>query len=135
MAAKAGRLFKVQRDTTGAGAYSDVGWMTARSYTVNDEAVDISNETDGRWKALLEGAGNASVSISGSGVWKDETQQAALRAAAFAGTHEGLKIIDGQGDYITGIFHITSFGNSADHNGAVTFDVSFESAGDVAVSW
>ena len=135
MAAKQGRLFKIQRDTTGGGAYEDVGYMTSKGYTVNNEFVDISNETDGAWRQGLEGAGNSTVSISGSGVWKDETQQALLRAAAFDNAFEGLKIVDGQGDYITGQFHIATLGNTAEHNGAVTFEVTFESAGDVAVSW
>jgi len=134
MAANAGRLLKIQRDSTGGGAYVDIGYMRSKSYTVNNETVDISNETDGVWRQLLEGAGNQSVSVSGSGVWTDGTHEAAMRLAAFNDTHELLRIIDGQGDIITGSFAISSFGNSAEHNAEVTYDITLESAGDVTLT-
>jgi len=134
MAAKKGRLLKVQRDSTGAGAYVDIGHMRSKSYTGANETVDISNETDGVWRQLLEGAGNQSVSVSGSGVWNNSTHEAAMRLAAFNDTFEPLKVIDDNGDYITADFQITSFGNSAEHNAELTYDISLESATDVTLT-
>ncbi len=134
MPAKKGRLLKIQRDSTGAGAYVDIGHMRSKSYTVNNETVDISNETDGVWRQLLEGAGNQSVSVSGSGVWTKGTHEVAMRLAAFNDTHELLRIIDDHGDFITGSFAISSFGNSAEHNAEQAYEISLESAGDVALT-
>ncbi len=134
MAAKKGRLLKIQRDSTGAGAYVDIGYMRSKSYTVNNESVDVSNETDGVWRQLLEGAGNQSVSVSGSGVWTDSTQEAFMRLAAFNNTFELIQIIDDHGDKITGSFQITSFGNSAEHNAETSSDITLESAGDVTLT-
>ena len=134
MAAKKGRLLKIQRDSTGAGAYVDIGYMRSKSYTVNNESVDISNETDGVWRQLLEGAGNQSVSVSGSGLWTDSTHEAAMRLAAFNNTFELIRIIDDHGDVITGSFQITSFGNSAEHNAETSSDIALESAGDVTLT-
>jgi len=134
MPAKKGRLFKIQRDTTGLGAYADVGHMRSKGYSLNNEFVDISNETDGVWRHGLEGAGITSLSITGSGVWTDSTQQKAFRVAAFANAFEGIKVIDEHGDYITGDFHIASFGNTAEHNGDVSFEVTLENAGEVELT-
>lgn len=134
MPARAGRLFKIQRDTTGAGAYVDVGYMRSKGYTLNNEFVDISNETDGAWRQGLEGAGNSSLSITGSGVWEDETQQKAMRLAAFNNTFEEMRIIDDHGDYITASFHIASFGNSAEHNAETSFEITLENATDVVLT-
>ena len=134
MAAENGRLFKIQRDTTGAGAFVDIGYMRSKGYTVNNESVDVSNETDGRWRQLLEAAGNSSVSITGSSVWTDATQQAAMRLAASNDTHEIIRITDVQGDIVSGTFQVTSFGNSAEHNGEVSSDITLESAGDITLT-
>ncbi len=134
MAAKKGRLLKVQRDSTGVGGWVDIGHMRSKSYTVANETVDISNETDGVWRQLLEGAGNQSVSVSGSGVWTKGTHEVAMRLAAFNNTHEILRIIDDHGDYITGSFAISSFGNSAEHNAEQAYEISLESAGDVVLT-
>ncbi len=134
MPATKGRLLKIQRDSTGAGAYVDIGYMRSKSYTVNNESVDISNETDGVWRQLLEGAGNQSVSVSGSGVWNNETHEKAMRVAAFADTFEAIRIIDDNGDYITADFQVTSFGHSGEHNAELAYDISLESAGDVVLT-
>ena len=130
MAATQGRLFKIQYDT-GGGSFSDIGYGRSKSFTINNETVDISNETDGRWRQLLEGAGLSNVSMSMSGVWANNTGGQAIRQAAFNNTAVTLKLVDDNGDYLQGDFHITSFGESGEHNGEVTFDVSFESAGDI----
>jgi hypothetical protein len=44
-------------------------------FSLNSEEIDVTTQDDAQWKTLLDEAGISSVSVSGSGVFKDDFSQ------------------------------------------------------------
>lgn len=128
--AQKGRLLVIKRGSTAIAGLRDA------SLTINDTEVDISsNDSDGI-RQLLEGKFEFSVSVSGSGVFKDAAVIASLRTDALAGAHTTYNIeVPGTtakaGGTFSGPFRITSFEESGAHNGEVQYSLSLESAANV----
>ena len=140
MAAQKGKDLLMKINTSGS-TYVTIGGLRSTSITLNDEAVDITNKDSAGTRTLLAGAGVNSVSVSGSGVFTDDTAEQLVRTT-FAGqqnTSDGSSaqtpafknfqfIIPDLGTY-TGAFMIASLEYAGEFNGEVTYSMSFESAG------
>ena len=121
--------------------YNPVAGLRSTSITLNDESVDITTKTNKGHRTLLAGAGMNSVSISASGVFTDDTTENAVRAAFFAqqntsdgssaqtATFKQFRFLIPDFGNLTGSFQITSLEYAGEHNGEVTYSLSFESAG------
>lgn len=70
MAAQKGKDLLLKIDD-GTGLFVTVAGLRTRRFTLNAEAVDITHqESTGRWRELLAGAGVRRASVSGAGVFK-----------------------------------------------------------------
>lgn len=115
-------------------SFTTIAAGTTNAMTINNESVDISNKTAGAQRQLLEGAGITSMSTTMSGVFTVDTQQDLLEEAAFGNTHNNFQIVipDGASNITyEGSFMVASFAFTGEHNGAVTFEATLESAGDI----
>lgn len=130
MAAQKGRLFLLGV-WDGVSAYDNIIQARSTDMTINNETVDVSNKGTAGFRALLEGAGITSMSISLEGVYEDTAEEAVLAGHALANTHEQYQIISETGDTYTGTFALTSYGRSGVYNGEEVFSISLESAGTV----
>jgi TP901-1 family phage major tail protein len=129
MAAQKGKDLLVKIDD-GAGGYTTVAGLRTRQLALNAEAVDVTNaESAGRWRELLAGAGVRRAGITGSGVFKDEASDARLRQVFFDGEIRTYQVVVPGFGRIEGPFQIASLEYRGDHAGEVTFEMSFESAG------
>lgn len=135
MAAQKGRsvLLKVS-DGTSPDSFSSVGGIRSKTVTINNETVDITTSDEAPWRTLLGDAGIRSVSISGSGVFKDEAAINRVEDLAFSGALEDFQLVFGNSDYIQGAFQVTRFEYGGEHNGEQTFSISLESGAAVAMS-
>lgn len=134
MAAQKGldMLLKVSDDGTSGGNLNNVAGLRSSSISMGSETVDITNaDSTNRFRELLAGAGVRSISVSGSGVFKDEEEDEDLRGHFFAGTHPYIQLLIPDFGTISGEFHISSYEFSGDHDDAVQFSISLESAGDM----
>jgi len=134
MAAQKGKdlLLKIADAT---GAFVTVAGLRTRRFTLNAEAVDITHaESAGRWRELLAGAGVRRASLSGTGVFKDASSDAEIRAVFFGGEIRAWQVVVPDFGLIEGLFQISSLDYRGDHAGEVTFDVSLESAGALSFS-
>lgn len=130
MTAQAGRLILIQIDI--ATVYTSIGGIRSKSVNLNDSVVDITDSySTGRWRELLEAAGIRSASMSGGGVFKDSAAENALKTHVLAGTHPNLKFIIPDFMTITGKFACPSVNFGAGHEGALEFNASFESNGEL----
>lgn len=115
-------------DTTIAG-------LRDTSLTINETEVDVTSKDDAGIRQLLDGNILRSVSVSGTGVLKDDAVMATLRTAALAGTHIDLTVVipgdSTAGGSYTGFFRITSFEESGTHDGEQQYSLSLASAGAV----
>ena len=117
----------------GAGVFVTVAGLRARQIAFNAETVDVTHsESAGRWRELLAGAGMRRAAISGAGIFKDEASDALVRQIFFDGVIRNWQVIVPDFGTITGPFQLSSLEYRGDHAGEVTFDLSLESAGQLA---
>lgn len=132
MAAQSGRDMLLKLDQTGSGSFLTVAGLRTRSLAFNAASVDVTDaESAGRWRELLAGGGVKRASVSGAGIFKDQTSDAQIRSLFFAGTIRNWQLILPDFGTIAGPFQIVALEFSADHAGEVTFEIALESAGEM----
>ena len=90
-----------------------------------------TKDSTNKWRQLLSGGGVRTLSVSGSGVFTDETSEETMRGYAFAGSVDNYELIFGNADTLSGAFQISSYERSGDHNGEETYSMTLDNAGDV----
>ena len=140
MAAQKGLDMLLKINTSGS-TYVTVGGLRSTSISLNDESVDITNKDSQGNRTMLAGGGMNSVSITASGVFTDASSEENVRAAFFGqqNTSDGssaqtpafknFQFLIPDFGTLTGSFQITSLEYAGEHNGEVTYSMSFESAG------
>lgn len=135
MAAQSGKDMLLKLDQTGSGSFLTVAGLRARSLSFNAAAIDITDaESAGRWRELLAGGGIKRAAVAGSGIFKDQTSDAEIRALFFAGTIRDWQLILPDFGTVAGPFQIVALEFSGDHAGEVTFEIALESAGELSFS-
>jgi len=112
--------------------FTTVAGLRTRRLSFNAETVDITNaESSNRWRELLDGAGVKRASVSGRGLFRDESSDALMRQTFFDGTVTNYQIVIPAFGTVQGAFQLTSLEFAGEHNGEVTYDMSLESAGEL----
>ncbi len=115
------------------GGYATVAGLRSKKLAFNAETVDVTDaESAGRWRELLGGAGVQRASLSGSGLFKDQTSDALVRAAFFDGTILAWQVVIPDFGTVSGPFQITALEYAGAHDGELTFDLALESAGQLS---
>ncbi|UDF03229.1 phage major tail protein, TP901-1 family [Asticcacaulis sp. AND118] len=121
-------LLKIS-DGTG---FVTVAGLRARTVSLNARAVDVTDsDSPNGWRELLAGAGVKSLSVSGSGVFKDAASDAQMRDAFFAQTARNWQIVVPGFGIFTGAFLIAALEYAGEHDGEATFALTLASAGEV----
>lgn len=110
--------------------FSTVAGVRAKTISLNARSVDgTSGESPSAWRELIAGAGVKSASVSGAGVFKDTSSDAAMQAAFFAQAVRNFQLVIPDFGVIEGPFLIESLDYSGDHDGEAAFAVTLASAG------
>ena len=127
-----GKDFVLQREDApaGSGAYTTVGGLRPTSFTINTEQIDTTSKDGDNWRDLLAG-GIQSMSVSGGGIFENDTVIKAIEADKIAGTFWNYRLIDSLGTTFDAQFQITSWGRSGEYTGALEYSISLESNGAV----
>ena len=134
MATQRGRDVLIRIEGPVGGFVTIAGIRTTR-FSLHSNAPDATTaESPGRWRELLSGAGVRSVSVSGSGVFKDGESDALLRAAFFEDDAVSLELVVPDFGVMSGRFHVLSLDYAGDHDAEAGFEVSLESAGALTFS-
>jgi TP901-1 family phage major tail protein len=130
MAAQKGREILIKLSIS--GTYTTVGGLRQKSFQLNSQSVDVTDaDSAGRWRELMMDAGVRSMSVSGSGIFKDSASENAVLTEHLAGTTPNFQmVVPGLGTF-QGAFGIPSIGQQGNHDGEVQFSMSFESAGQI----
>jgi len=113
-----------------SGTYVIVGGLRSNSLSLSMEAIDVSDKASAGWSDVL--AGLRSMEVTASGIMLETNAVlVAVKAAALARTKEQFQIIDAYGNYYEGLFFITAFNESGDHNGEHAYDFTLMNAGEV----
>lgn len=135
MTAQKGKDLLLKVDSDGGGTFVTVAGLRARTLAFNAATVDATDqESAGRWRELLEGAGLKTARVSGSGIFKDAASDATLRQYFFAGTVRDWQVIVPDFGTVEGPFQIASLEYGGRHDGEVSFELGLESAGALAFS-
>ena len=130
MAATLGRDLLLQVDS-GAG-YATVAGLRTKAIRFNSQTVDVTDSGSGGWTELLPEAGLRSVTITGSGVFRDAPSDARVRAAFFAQTAlEARMVMPGFGTIAAPVL-VTALAYGGTHKGEATFEMTLSAAGEVA---
>lgn len=111
-------------------AFTAIGGIQSKSLSINNNPVDVSDDSAGYQKMLADG-GIQSLEISGNGIIKNNAQIKAVALAAKNRTVKNWQIVSGLGDQYEGAFVIASFQRTGNHDGAETFSITLSSDGDI----
>lgn len=135
MAAQKGKLVLIKIGDGGSGSesFTTIAGLRTNSMSLNKELVDITTKDDSNYRQGLAGGGLKTVSVSGSGVFKDAAVDETIRAqfdndATFANFS---LIVPNFGSFI-GPFEITQLDYAGEFNGEATYSMTLESAGDIS---
>jgi TP901-1 family phage major tail protein len=130
MTAQKGKDLLLKVDSDGEGSFTTVAGLRARTLAFNAASVDVTDQDSaGRWRELLEGAGLKTARITGSGIFKDAASDETLRSYFFGGTVRDFQVIVPDLGTVEGPFQIASLEYGGQHDGEVTFELGLESAG------
>jgi TP901-1 family phage major tail protein len=133
MVAQKGKDLLLKLDSDGHGTFQTVAGLRSKKLSFNSETVDITDaDSAGRWRELLAGSGVQRASVSGSGIFKDQQSDEAIRAQFFAGSIVDWQLAIPDFGIVQGPFQLTSLDYTGAHDGELTFDLALESAGVIA---
>ncbi len=131
MAAQKGKDLLLKVDD-GTSVFVTVAGLRTQRLALNADPVDVTHqESAGRWRELLTGAGVRKASIAGAGVFKDAASDAMIRQIFFDALLRRWQIIVPSFGIIEGPFQISSLDYRGEHAAEVTFELSLESAGEL----
>lgn len=133
MPAQKGRELLLQVDD-GAGSYVTVGGFKSNSFSINGNAVDITNKDSGGFRASLDGGATISIDTEASGVFMDDAQFEKVHTAAISGTHLDARVTIPDFMTYTGPFTVPSLQLSGDTEGAITYNIRLASAGQITAA-
>jgi TP901-1 family phage major tail protein len=132
MVAQNGKDLLIKIDMTGDGLFETAAGLRATRINFNAETVDVTSlDSTGGWREVLGGAGVKTASISGLGVFKDESTDERVREIFFDGETPDFQVIVPDFGTIEGPFLVSSIEYSGAHNGEATYEMSLTSAGEI----
>jgi TP901-1 family phage major tail protein len=130
MAIQKGKDLLIKVDAAGTGTFTTIGGLRSRRLSFNAETVDVTHaDSIGRWRELLAGAGIRRAHVSGSGVFRDDAADSAMRQLFFDGDSRPWRIIIPDFGTVEGAFQITALDYAGEFAGELTFETALESAG------
>ena len=132
MGAQNGKDLLVKVDMASDGQFTTLAGLRATRVSFNAETIDVTSlESQGGWRELLSGAGVRSVSISGSGVFRDADTDERARQLFFDGEAPNFQVVIPDFGIIEGPFQVTAIEYGGSHNGEATYELSLASAGNL----
>lgn len=129
MTAQNGKDLLIKIDMDGVGTFETLAGLRASRISFNSQTVDATSlESVGGWRELLAGGGVKSASISGSGIFRDETTDERARQIFFDGDIPQFQVIIPDFGIVKGGFQITSIEYSGQYDGEAVYELSMSSA-------
>jgi len=119
-------LLKIQNDEMN---FTTIGGMRSNKFSLNNNVIDTSNKSSGKWRQILGEAGMSSASITGAGVFTDSDAERLIREIAFNGTIKTYQLCFGNGNILEGKFFITHYERTGNYAEEETYAISLESSG------
>lgn len=119
-------LLKIDDD----GSYVTVAGLRTKSLRLNSQTVDVTDQGSNGWTELLPQAGIRTLSVTGSGVFRNASADARIRSAFFAqDVLNAQMILPGFGT-MSGPVLVTNLTYGGTFKGEATFELTLRSAGE-----
>jgi len=136
MAAKGGKdlLLKIE-DSGNPGTFDTIAGLRSKSISINNEAIDVTEHSSNQFRELLDSCGIRTFSLSGSGVFTDESTLLQAQTDCVNGTLRKFQIVDAATAGVTfeGTFKITTLERAGEYNAEQTYSLSMENSGEVTI--
>lgn len=130
MAIQRGKDLLLKLDAAATGDFVTVAGLRSRRLDFSADTVDVTTaDSPDRWRELLAGAGVRRARVAGSGIFRDQASDAAVRTVFFDGTVRPWRIVLPDFGTVEGPFLVAALEFAGDHDGEMTFDMTLESAG------
>jgi len=110
------------------GAYTTVAGLRTKSIRMNSQTVDVTDQASNGWTELLPEAGIRSVSVTGSGVFRDAESDARVRSAFFAQEAVNAQMIIPEFGTIAASMLVTGLTYGGTFKGEASFELTLVSA-------
>jgi TP901-1 family phage major tail protein len=107
----------------------DLAGVKTKTYSINNEYVDVTTDDDDGWRTLLADPGLRSVEVTVGGVTSDQVLLAEIMKANITGEPLDIELPTATGAQLSGTFVISAYEGSGEHDGAYEFSATFMSAG------
>ncbi len=125
-------LLKIE-EPAGSATFVTMAGLRARTISLNANAVDITNtDSPDAWRELLPGAGVKTVSVSGSGVFKDSAADEAVRATFFLQEARNWQVIIPGFGTLGGLFQVAALEYAGDYDREAIYSLTLSSAGAIS---
>lgn len=119
---------------TGSGTHTispitTLAGMRSTSWTLGNEAVDVTSKDSAGARTLLAAAGTQALTINAAGVFTDSAVEELIRGYAFARSIDMFHLFLPNRDTITGNFQISNYERAGEFNGEETYSLTLESSG------
>lgn len=113
---------------------TQIACQRTTSLSINGETVDITNKDSAGFRELLADAGTSSMTVSVEGTYITDSTIANLRSRSIDKSLNDYTLIypSAGGKFDSVSFQVTSFDDSGEHNGEVTYSATLESSGTFA---
>lgn len=133
MAAQTGRTMLLKLgDGAGPEVFSTLGGLQAKTLTLGDQTVDVTDQDSNGYRELLPGRVMQTMAVSGSGVFKDSAAENSALSVFQSGTHRNWQIVIPNLGTFQGKFRVTELAYTGNHDGALTYTLSLESDGEIS---
>lgn len=129
-----GSAIALDADGTGTAEelFDTLFGVRENSMSVEVEAIETTNKESSEWKEMLSGSGVRAVSISASGLWKDNRVEERVRNYLLNRRIAHWRVIQTSDlKYWEGYFMVSSFEVTGPYNDALSYSASLESSGPV----
>ena len=103
--------------------------VKTKSFSITNDYVDVTTDDEDGWRTLLADPGLRSIEVTVGGITKDRTLLAAIMEANITGETLTVNVPQATGCQLEGLFVISSYEGSGEHDGGFEFSATFMSAG------
>lgn len=104
--------------------------VRTKGYTFTNDMVDVTTDDDDGWRTLLADPGLRSMEVTVGGISSDQVLINEVTKASITGETLTVQLPTTTGT-LAGLFFISSFEQTGEHDGAVEFSATFMSSGEV----
>jgi len=123
-----GRNFLLQVNTQ--GNYVTVMGLQTTGIKIGNTIVPITSTKSAGWREILADCGNQTITLTGTGVFKNDLGQQAVEQWSFSHTlHLCRVIFEESGENFSGLFMVSNLEYNGAHDGALLYNITLESSG------